>query len=299
MVSLTTTPFERLNLSHVRIGIHTGLVVIGEIGGDGKYEHLALGETPNIAARVQGLAPPDTIVISASTYRRVGNAFACRSLGVHSLKGIPHPLEILQVEAEQMSDNTLQEKKSEKVALLVGRTEESEFLRQRWARVKERQGQVVLISGEPGIGKSRLVRDLCQHVTEEEVLQLQLRCSPYHQNSALHPVIEFFSADAPDPTWGRARIHLEKIRKSLIPLAYRSRTNPAIFGVALILTANTVSSPGAHAAKTKRENVTSDSCLGVADYGSSPRAPSLGRSPLGRPFNPRALGLADRTSRYH
>ena len=79
----------------VRIGIHTGLVVVGEMGGGGKYEHLALGETPNIAARVQGLAPPDSIAISASTHRRVGNAFACRSLGVQALKGIPQPMEIL------------------------------------------------------------------------------------------------------------------------------------------------------------------------------------------------------------
>ncbi|NOT53980.1 MAG: AAA family ATPase, partial [Deltaproteobacteria bacterium] len=180
------------NMPQVRIGIHTGLVVVGEIGGGGKYEHLALGETPNVAARVQGMAPPDTIVISASTYRRMGNAFACRSLGVHALKGIPQPLEILRVEAEQIADPSLQEKESGRVALLVGRTEESEFLRRRWARVKERQGQVVLISGEPGIGKSRLAREVCRHVAEEDLLQLELRCSPYHQHSALYPVIEFF-----------------------------------------------------------------------------------------------------------
>ncbi len=180
------------SMPQVRVGIHTGLVVVGEVGGGGKYEHLALGETPNIAARVQGMAPPDAIVISASTYRRMGNAFACRSLGVHALKGIPQPLEILRVEAEQIADPTLQERESGRVALLVGRTEESEFLRRRWARVKERQGQVVLISGEPGIGKSRLAREVCQHVGEEELLQLELRCSPYHQHSALYPVIEFF-----------------------------------------------------------------------------------------------------------
>ena len=91
-----------------------------------------------------------------------------------------------------MSDNTLHEGGSGRVSLLVGRTEETEFLQRRWARVKERQGQVVLISGEPGIGKSRLVRDLRQHVAEQELMQLELRCSPYHQNSALYPVIECF-----------------------------------------------------------------------------------------------------------
>lgn len=176
----------------VRIGIHTGLVVVGEIGGGGKYEHLALGETPNIAARLQGLALPDSIAISAATRRRVGNAFACRSLGVQSLKGIPHPMEIFQVEAEQMANPTLHEGEQSRVSLLVGRTEETEFLRRRWARVKERQGQVVLISGEPGIGKSRLVRDLRQYVADQELMQLELRCSPYHQHSAFYPIIEIF-----------------------------------------------------------------------------------------------------------
>ena len=176
----------------VRIGIHTGLVVVGEIGGGGKYEHLALGETPNLAARVQGMAPPDSLLISASTYRRVGNTFVCRSLGVQPLKGVPRPIEIFRVEEKETPDDTLHEVEGGRVPLLVGRLEETEFLRRRWARVKEQQGQVVLISGEPGIGKSRLVRDLRRHVAEEGLTQLELRCSPYHQNSALHPVIEFF-----------------------------------------------------------------------------------------------------------
>jgi class 3 adenylate cyclase/predicted ATPase len=175
----------------VRIGIHTGLVVVGEMGGGGKYEQLALGETPNIAARVQGVAAPDSIAISVSTYRLVAGTLTCRSLGPQTFKGVPQPVEIFQVEGDK-DLNMFSEVGSGKVPLLVGRTEEAEFLQRRWERVKERQGQVVLLSGEPGIGKSRLVRNLREYVAEQELMQLEMRCSPYHQNSALHPVIEFF-----------------------------------------------------------------------------------------------------------
>jgi class 3 adenylate cyclase/predicted ATPase len=175
----------------VRLGIHTGQVVVGEIGGGAKHEQLALGETPTVAARLQGLAAPNTLVISATTSQLLGGFFACQSLGTPLLKGFAQPLEVYQVLYESMARSRLEAAGSTGLTPLVGREQEIGLLVERWAQVKEGVGQVVLLSGEAGIGKSRLVQVLTEHVAAEPQTWLTpCQCSPYSQNTALYPMIE-------------------------------------------------------------------------------------------------------------
>ena len=174
---------------HVRIGIHTGLVVIGEIGSSEKREMLALGETPNLAARIQGQAAPDEVMISAATYRLVEGLFECEDRGQPELKGVATPLTLYRVVKEGEAQSRFEVVVRRGLTPLIGREHEYGLLHERWARVKEGAGQVVLLSGEPGIGKSRLVEALKETVEPEGARFLELRCSPYTQNSALAPVI--------------------------------------------------------------------------------------------------------------
>jgi AAA ATPase domain/Adenylate and Guanylate cyclase catalytic domain len=174
----------------VRIGIHTGPVVVGEIGGGVKREQLALGKTPNIAARIQGQAEPDTVVISTTTYRLVEGLFECEDRGQPALKGVATPLTLYRVLKEGEMQSRFQVVARKGLTPLVGREHEFGLLRERWERVRDGEGQVVLLSGEPGIGKSRLVEALKESLKHEDASCLELRCSPYHQNSALYPVIE-------------------------------------------------------------------------------------------------------------
>jgi len=175
----------------VRLGIHTGLVVVGEVGGGTRQEQLALGETPNLAARLQGIAAPNTAVISAATYQLLGGFFACQSLGTQHLRGLPQPLEVFQVLHESMARSRLEAVGSIGLTPLVGREQEVALLRERWAQVKDGLGQVVLLSGEAGIGKSHLVQALKEHVaTEPQAWLTPCQCSPYYQNTALYPWID-------------------------------------------------------------------------------------------------------------
>src|SRR5882724_7165893 len=175
----------------VRLGIHTGQVVVGEIGGGAKHEQLALGETPNLAARLQAMAAPNTLVISATTLPLLGGFFACQSLGSHLLKGFAQPLEVYQVLHESMARTRLEAVGRTGLTPLVGREPEVALLRQRWEQVKDGLGQVVLLSGEAGIGKSRLVQVLMDQVaTEPQAWLTPCQCSPYYQNTALYPMID-------------------------------------------------------------------------------------------------------------
>src|SRR5262245_51666456 len=147
----------------VRLGAHTGLVVVGNVGGGTRQEQLALGEPPNLAARLQGMAAPNTLVISAATLPLLGGFFTSQSLGPSLLKGLAQPLEVYQVLHESTARSRLDVAGSTGLTPLVGRAQEVELLRERWAHVQEGLGQVVLLSGEAGIGKSRLVQMLQEH----------------------------------------------------------------------------------------------------------------------------------------
>src|SRR5262249_22271113 len=121
----------------VRLGIHTGLVVVGDIGGGTRQEQLALGETPNLAARLQGIAAPDTLVISAGTWQLLGGFLACQSLGIPPLKGLAQPLEVYRVLSESMARSRLEAVGSAGLTPLVGREQEVGLLQERWAQVKD------------------------------------------------------------------------------------------------------------------------------------------------------------------
>jgi class 3 adenylate cyclase/predicted ATPase len=174
----------------VRVGIHTGLVVVGEMGSGGRHEHLALGDTPNLAARLQGLAESNTVVISDATSRLVQGYFTCQDLGTHTLKGLDTPVHVYQVLGESAAQSRLDVAGVTGLTPLVGREPEVALLRERWAQSTGGVGQVVVLSGEGGIGKSRLVHELTEWVVDTHTPRLTLRCSPYHTNSALYPVIE-------------------------------------------------------------------------------------------------------------
>src|SRR5256712_2716019 len=174
-----------------RLGIHTGLVVVGDMGGGARQEQLALGETPNLAARLQGVAAPNTLVISATTFQLLGGFFACQPLGTPLLKGFAQPLAVYRVLYESMARSRLEAAGSTGWIPLVGREQEIGLLLERWAQVKEGVGQVVLLSGEAGIGKSRLVQVLKEQVASEpQVWLTPCQCSPYYQNTALYPLID-------------------------------------------------------------------------------------------------------------
>src|SRR5262249_31081313 len=151
----------------VRIGIHTGLVVVGQMGSAGRQEQLALGETPNIAARIQGLAEPNTILISTDTYRLTEGYFECQALGEHSIRGVSQPLNIYRVLGASGVHSRLEVAQTRGLTPLVGRESEVTLLQERWQQAKSGQGQVVLLTGDAGIGKSRLIQVLKDHVANE------------------------------------------------------------------------------------------------------------------------------------
>ncbi|MCZ6874848.1 MAG: AAA family ATPase, partial [bacterium] len=200
----------------VRIGVHTGLVVIETIGTGLSREHQALGETPNIAARLEGLAASNTVVMSHITARLVQGAFALENLGPHDLKGVAEPIQVFRAlrPLEVYEDEA---RVSTGVPFLVGRDEETGLLMRRWEQSKEGLGQVVLVSGTAGIGKSSLVETLRAHVRDESLPRIAFRCSSYHQNSVLYPVttrverlLDFQREDA-------AAAKLDKLEQGLRP----------------------------------------------------------------------------------
>jgi len=185
---------------HARVGIATGLVVVGgEV-----VERDVAGDTPNLAARLQALAEPDTVVIAVSTRRLTGELFEYRDLGKIELKGIAGPVSAWQALRPSAVASRFEALRGSALTPLVGRDEEIELLLRRWARVKAGDNQVVLISGEPGIGKSRIVASLVERLRDEPHLRLRYFCSPYHQNSALYPFIDQLGRAAGlDDQWGK------------------------------------------------------------------------------------------------
>jgi class 3 adenylate cyclase len=175
----------------VRLGIHTGLVVVGEMGaGEFREQAAIVGDTPNTADRLQEIAAPDTVVISGATYRLVRGLFNCESLGLRALKGLSAPVQVYRVLHESNAQSRFEVAMQSGLTPLVGRESESTILHERWQRARNGQGQVVLISGEPGIGKSRLVQAFKERTVTEPGRWFECHCSPYHQNSAHYPVID-------------------------------------------------------------------------------------------------------------
>lgn len=184
------SPKHDLSLA-ARVGIATGGVVVGELIGAGEaQERSVVGQTPNLAARLQSLAEPNGVVISRSTRHLVGGLFDLADLGSHHVKGFAKPVRAWQVISESQAESRFEALHAAGLTPLVGREEELALLQRRWDEAQDGEGQVVLLSGEPGIGKSRLTRALQQRLDEETYTRIIHFCSPYHMNSALHPIID-------------------------------------------------------------------------------------------------------------
>lgn len=208
---------ERGVVLGVRVGIHTGQVVVGEIGGGDRRERLALGETPNIAARLQALTEPGTVVISGATHRLVRGAFECRDLGPQRITGLEAQISAYRILGESLAHGPAVETASPS-SVLVGRDRQVALLIERWQDAADDLGQVVLLTGEPGIGKSRLVQALKEHVAGLPHVALEGRCSPYHQNTPMHVVSQllrgapgFGQDDTPDGKLDRLENVLAKL----------------------------------------------------------------------------------------
>ena len=173
----------------VRIGIHTGPVVVGEMGGGERRETLALGDTTNVASRIQGEADPDTVVLSSATLRLVSGIFVTEALGARALKGSGEVQLHRALRASGMRSR-LDVTAATGLTPLVGRDQELGLLADRLAQVDDGLGQAVLISGEAGIGKSRLMQAFRERIAERAHSWLECRCSPYTQDSALFPILE-------------------------------------------------------------------------------------------------------------
>ena len=175
---------------HVRIGIATGLVVVGDLVGSGEaQERGVVGETPNLAARLQGIAEADGVVIADGTRRLLGDLFELRDLGLKDLKGVAKSVRAWIALRESRVESRFEALHSSGLTALVGREEECELLLRRWRRAKVGEGQVVLLSGEPGIGKSRLTAEVQERLRDEQHVRLRHFCSLQHRDSALYPFI--------------------------------------------------------------------------------------------------------------
>jgi class 3 adenylate cyclase/tetratricopeptide (TPR) repeat protein len=202
----------------VRIGVATGLVVVGDVTsrpGEVKSP-AAMGQTPNLAARLQSLAQPNTIVIDQATRVRIGNLFTYKTLETNELKGFPGSVQAWQVVGKSSVQSRFEALHGSTPTPLTGRDEELEFLLRRWRQVGANDGRVVLVSGEPGIGKSRLLAELQERLRGSPIITLRYFCSAYHQESPLHPIISQFSYAAgfhpDDSTLDR----VAKLRKILV-----------------------------------------------------------------------------------
>ena len=214
---------------HVRIGIATGLVVVGDLLGSGAArEQMVVGETPNLAARLQALAEPDSVVIAAATRRLVGDLFQCLDLGGVEVKGFAVPVRAYRVLGVGTAESRFEAFHPTPLAPLVGREEEMGLLLRRWQEARSGEGRVVLLSGEPGVGKSRMLVSLRERLGEERHVPVRYFCSPHHQDSALHPVTAQLERAAGFARGDPPEARLAKLEALLVP------TSPTTEDVALL-----------------------------------------------------------------
>jgi class 3 adenylate cyclase/predicted ATPase len=211
-----------------RVGVATGLVVVGDLIGSGEaQERGIIGETPNVAARLQSVAEPNTVVIAESTRRLLGNLFDLQNLGAQDLKGIAGPVRAWVVLRPASVESRFEALHAGGLTELVGREEEVELLLRRWSKAKSGEGQVVLLSGEPGIGKSRLTAALLEKLASGPHTRLRYFCSPQHTDSALFPIISQMERAAGFTHDDNTQAKLDKL-DALLARSFTSRHDVAL-----------------------------------------------------------------------
>jgi class 3 adenylate cyclase/predicted ATPase len=218
-----------------RVGIATGLVVVGDLIGSGaSQEQAVVGETPNLAARLQVVAEPNTVVIAESTRKLLGNLFELQDFGTREVKGIAERVRAWAALRTSSAEGRFEALHASGLTALVGREEELELLLRRWSKAKTGEGQVVLLSGEAGIGKSRLTAALLEHLASEPHKRLRYFCSPQHTDSALYPIISQMERAAAFTHGDAAQAKLDKLDSMLVQTA-TSNQDAALFAEMLSL----------------------------------------------------------------
>ena len=218
-----------------RVGIATGLVVVGDLIGSGASQEQAIvGETPNLAARLQSIAEPNSVVIAESTRRLLGNLFELQVVQAKDLKGITEPVQAWAALRASSAKGRFEALRATGLTALVGREEELELLLQRWSKAKSGEGQVVLLSGEAGIGKSRLIVALLERLATEPHVRLRHFCSPQHTDSAFYPIIGQWERAARFAHDDTPQARLDKL-DAVLTRTSTSKENAALFADMLSL----------------------------------------------------------------
>src|SRR5262245_9049979 len=255
--------FSAMGLIAVRIGIATGLVVVGDVVSERTEEHdSAVGETPNLAARLQSLASPNSVVVALSTRSLLKGKFECRELGSVTLKGSTAGVSAWQVVRPTAIENRFAPNASAGLTPLVNRVEEIALLRMRWQQAREGDGQVVLLSGEPGIGKSRIIQELCDRIEGEPPTQISLQCLPYYTSTAFHPLVQHFKAITDFDREGTPEAVLDRLETALAPTTAQMEFTAPLFAALLSLpTGNRYQSPQLSPQRQKDATI-----VGLADH---------------------------------
>ncbi|MGA8411936.1 MAG: AAA family ATPase, partial [Xanthobacteraceae bacterium] len=212
------------DMLQVRVGIATGLVIVGDtVGDEAAREQVVVGETPNLAFHLQSVAAPNTTVVAAGTKRLLGDVFVCEQLGPFDLKGLSEPVAAWRVLGERVGESRFAAIRSKKLTRFVGRQNELRQLYGLWKRAKGGKGQVVLLCGEAGIGKSRISETLLDRIANDAHVTIRLQCSPYHTNSPFFPVItqhehaaHFQQLDAPEVKFDKLEALLSQIGPEIL-----------------------------------------------------------------------------------
>ncbi|MGH6982042.1 MAG: adenylate/guanylate cyclase domain-containing protein, partial [Stellaceae bacterium] len=235
----------------MRVGIATGLVVVGELAGAGDaQERKVVGETPNLAARLQSAAAPNSVVISATTRRLAGESFEYDAIEPARLKGFDDLVSAFRVVRERTTAGRFEALQAVSLMPLVGREEEIELLRRRWQQIKENEGRVVLLAGEAGIGKSRLTAALEESIKNEPHVCLRYFCEAHHQGSALQPIVGQFQHAA-----GFARDDTPADRRAKLEKLLAAGADVELFAELLGLTASPTLAPSERDTKMKRQKI--------------------------------------------